>query len=230
MFKVLLWDLDNTILDFNLAQDNSLKAAFERYGLGECSDETVSRFNEINNKHWQMLERNEITKDEVYRLRFEEFLGFCGKMGAVDPLEINDCFENGICNTISFLDDSFNLLCSLKDDYALYCVTNGATEIQKKRLNDSTLINIFRKVFISDEIGYDKPKKEFFDYALANIIPCEKEEILIIGDSLTSDMKGGNNAGIKCCWYNPSGAPKPNDLRIDFEIKKLDDIKKILGF
>jgi 2-haloacid dehalogenase len=229
MFKVLLWDLDNTILDFNLAQANSLKAAFERFGLGDCSDETIETFAEINAAHWQMLEEGKITKDEVYKFRFEALLKEIGKTGAVDPLEINEAFEKGICNTISFLDDSFNLLCSLKDDFALYCVTNGATEIQKKRLSDSKLSGIFRKVFISDEIGYDKPNKEFFDCVLANIIPCDKSEILIIGDSLTSDMKGGNNAGIKCCWYNPNSAPKPNNLRIDYEIKELAEIQKILG-
>ena len=229
MFKVLLWDLDNTILDFNLAQANSLKAAFERYGLGICSEEIIDCFARINTAHWQLLEEGRITKDEVYKFRFEALLNEIGKTGAVDPFELNSAFENGICNTISFLDDSFNLLCSLKDEYALYCITNGATDIQKKRLQDSRLNELFIKAFISDEIGFDKPNKEFFDFALANIIPCKKEEILIIGDSLTSDMKGANNAGIKCCWYNPNSAPKPNNLRIDYEIKELAEIQKILG-
>jgi 2-haloacid dehalogenase len=229
MFKVLLWDLDNTILDFNLAQSNSLKAAFERYGLGICSEEIIDCFARINTAHWQLLEEGRITKDEVYKFRFEALLKEIGKTGAVDPFELNSAFENGICNTISFLDDSYNLLCSLKNDYALYCVTNGATDIQKKRLEDSRLNELFIKAFISDEIGFDKPNKEFFDYVLKHIIPCKKDEILIIGDSLTSDMKGGNNAGIKCCWFNPNGKEKSCDLIIDYEIKELSEVLKILN-
>ena len=229
MFRVLLWDLDNTVLDFNLAQANSLKAAFEKYNLGYCSEEITEKFANINATHWQMLEEGKITKDEVYKQRFETLLKEIKKTGAVDPLKINDTFEKGICNTISFLDDSFNLLCSLKDKFALYCVTNGATEIQKKRLEDSKLNCIFKRVFISDEIGFEKPNREFFDCVMANIIPCDKSEILIIGDSLSSDMKGGNNAEIKCCWYNPHSLPQPENIRIDYEIKKLYEIQKILG-
>jgi len=229
MFKALLWDLDNTILDFNLAQANSLKAAFERFELGECDKDIIDKFAEINAAHWQMLEEERITKNDVYRLRFEALLSECGKQGIVDALEINDCFEKGICNTISFLDNAYELLFSLKKEYALYCVTNGATDIQKQRIRDSKLNEIFLEVFISDEIGFDKPNKEFFDFALSHIIPCERDEILIIGDSLSSDMKGANNAQLKCCWYNPNCLPRPESIRIDYEIQKLDEIKKILG-
>ena len=228
MFSVLLWDFDNTVLDFNLAQKNSLIAAFERFSLGECSDEIIDKFARINAEHWQLLEEGRITKDEVYKFRFEALLKEIGKDGAVDPLEINDCFEYGICDTISFLDNSYSLLCSLKDDFALYCITNGATDIQKKRLKDTKLDTVFKKVFISDEVGFEKPDKRFFDCVLSNIIPCKKDEILVIGDSVSSDIKGANNADLKCCWYNPEGKPKPEDIRIDYEIKSLHEVLEIL--
>ena len=229
MFKVLLWDFDNTLIDFNLAQKNSLKAAFKRFSLGDCSDYIVDKFAKINAEHWQMLEEGKITKDQVYKFRFETLLKEIGKEGAVDPLEMNEAFEYGICDTISFIDDSYNLLCSLKDKFALYCITNGATEIQKKRLNDSKLKDVFKEVFISDEVGFEKPNKEFFDYSLSRIITCKKDEILVIGDSLTSDIKGANNADLKCCWYNPNFLPQPDGLRIDYEINKLSQIIKILS-
>ena len=229
MFKVLLWDLDNTILDFNLAQRNSLIYVFERFNLGECSDETIEKFSEINAAHWQMLERGEITKNALGKSRFKELLSFCGKTGMASPAEMNSEFENGICHTIAFVDNSFGLLNYLKRNFTLYCITNGAKDVQRQRLKVSMLYRVFEDVFISDEIGYDKPNKEFFDYALKKIIPCEKEEILVIGDSLSSDMRGANNAGLKCCWYNPNGIPQPDDLRIDYEISELSQIIKILG-
>ena len=228
MFKVLLWDLDNTLLDFNLAQRNSLKHVFERFSLGECSEDVLEKFAEINARHWQMLEKGEITKKALGKSRFKELLNYCGKAGMANPIEMDREFENGICHTISFIDDSHNLLNRLKRDYALYCITNGDKNVQRQRIKVAMFNNIFRDLFISEEIKYDKPSKEFFDYALKKIIPCEKDEILVIGDSLSSDMRGANNASLKCCWYNPNGIPQPNDLRIDYEIKELSEIKNIL--
>ena len=228
MFKVLLWDLDNTILDFNLAQRNSLIHLFERHSLGECTDDIIDKFTEINTRHWQMLERGELTKKALGKSRFKELLEYCGKTGAANPAELDREFEDGICHTISFIDDSFGLLGYLKRDYALYCITNGDKDVQRQRIKVSMLHKVFRDVFISAEIGFDKPSKEFFDKVLKSIIPCEKEEILIIGDSLTSDMRGANNAGIKCCWFNPDGSPKPDDIKIDYEIKSLHEVLEIL--
>ena len=229
LFKVLLWDLDNTVLDFNYAQSNSLKHAFERFSLGECTDEMIESFVEINARHWEMLERGEISRKQVFTKRFEEFLKKYDLRKKVTPSAINKEFENGICHTIAFLDDSYEILSRTRWDYATYCVTNGDTEVQKQRIKVSMLYKVFKDVFISQEIGYDKPKKEFFDYVLSHIEPCEKDEILIIGDSLSSDMLGGNRAGIKCCWYNPNGAPKPDNIRIDYEIKSLYEVLKILS-
>ena len=228
MFKVLLWDLDNTILDFNLAQRNSLIHLFERHSLGECTDDIINKFAEINARHWQMLERGEITKKALGKSRFKELLEYCGIVSEVSPAALDREFEDGICHTISFIDDSFGLLSFLKRNYALYCITNGDKNVQRQRIKVSMLHKVYSDVFISEEIGCDKPSKEFFDYVLKHIIPCKKDEILIIGDSLTSDMRGANNAGIKCCWFNPNGAPKPEDIKIDYEIKELKEIIKTL--
>jgi len=226
LFKVILWDLDNTILDFLLAEKNSLKAAFRELGLGKCTDNMVKLYSSINVKHWEMLERGEIKKKDVYRLRFQEFLNEIGK--DANPSELNELYERGICDTVEFIDDSFKILSFLKGKYKQYCVTNGRKDVQKDRLKISKLDTVFDGVFISDVIGYEKPNKGFFDYVLKHIIPCKKDEILIIGDSLTSDMRGGNNAGIKCCWFNPNGKEKPCDLIIDYEIKELSEIRDIL--
>ena len=226
MIKVILWDLDNTILDFLLAEKNSLKAAFKKLNLGECDDETVRLYSSINIKHWEMLERGEIEKDEIFRLRFAEFLNAIGK--SCDPLVLNEYYERGLCDTIAFVENAFETVSSLNDKYYQYCVTNGRADVQKNRLRLSGLDKIFKGVFISDEIGFEKPDKKFFDAVFKGIIPCKKEEVLIIGDSLTSDMLGGNNAKIKCCWYNPGGKQKPNDVRIDYEIKAIEKIRTIL--
>ncbi len=228
MFKVILWDLDNTLLDFDYAQENSLKHVFERFNLGECTGAMIDSFIEINARHWEMLENGEITRKQVFTKRFEEFLKLYDLRKKVTPREINKEYENGICHTISFIDGSYEILNRTKHDYALYCITNGDTDVQRQRIRVSMLYKVFRDVFISEKIGYDKPRKEFFDYVTNHIIPCERDEILVIGDSLTSDMQGANNAELKCCWFNPKGNPKPDNLKIDYEIKSLDEVREIL--
>lgn len=224
--KTILWDLDGTLLDFLKAESVSLKNSFRKLGLGECTDEMVRLYSSINVKHWKMLERGEITKPEVYSGRFGEFIDELGL--SANPLELNEVYENGICDTVALIENSYDLVRELKSGYKQYAVTNGRYDVQKRRLEDSGFSNLFDGVFISDEIGYEKPSIEFFNCVLENIQPCKKEEIIIVGDSLSSDMHGGNNAKIKCCWYNPKGAENTTDLVIDYEIRFLDEIKNIL--
>ena len=227
MFKAILWNIDNTLLDFSYAESMSLKACFEHFGLGECSDDMVKKYASINTKHWEKLERGEVTKQQVMDGRFCEFMELCG-ITSVTPSRINSTFENGLLNYIKLIENSYESVSSLRGSYKQYAVTNGALEVQTKKLADSGLDKFFDGIFISDKIGCEKPSVCFFQYVLDNIIPCEKNEILIIGDSLTSDMTGGNNIGIKCCWYNPHRAANNRNLRIDYEIHSLDEVKNIL--
>lgn len=227
MIKTILWDIDATILDFKTAESNSLKETFEYFGLGKCSDDMVSRYSAINQSYWEKLEKGEVTKPQVLKNRFVDFFELMG-ITSVSAEEFCRYYENGLANTILFIENSKELLKELSGSYKQYAVTNGAFNVQTKKLEKSGLMTILDGAFISDSVGFEKPSGDFFDYVLRNIEPSEKDEIIIVGDSLTSDMKGGNNAGIKNCWYNPGKLINNKPIRIDYEIHKLSDIKDIL--
>jgi 2-haloacid dehalogenase len=227
MIKVLLWDIDGTILNFKIAERNSLRACFDEFGLGECSDETVAQYSAINQSYWERLELGELTKAQVLLNRFADFLEVNG-ITSVEAQDFCNLYEKKVGETIEFIDDCYELLKMLQGDYKQYAVTNGALAVQQKKLKDSGLCEIFDGVFISDEVGYEKPNKLFFDFVLENIEPVDRDEILVIGDSLTSDIKGGNNAGIKTCWYNPFELTNDKDVRTDYEIQNLNQIVDVL--
>ncbi len=227
MFKVILWDIDNTLLDFFLALHNSLNNRFKEYGLGECSLEAASRFDKINVRYWEYIEKGTLTREEALTGRFKEFFEKEG-ISFEDCKSFNLAFETGLADDIYLIENGYDIVKSLKWKYNQYAVTNGAVEVQNTRLEKSGFDKLFDGVFISEGIGCEKPSVEFFDYVIKRIVPCLREEILIIGDSLTSDMLGGNNAKIKTCWYNPKGNINSREVRIDYEIKSLNEIYEIL--
>lgn len=227
MIKTLLWDVDGTLLDFGKSEVYGIRKCFQKFGLGECTDEMLARYSKINHKYWQMLELGEITKQQVLTERFIEFFKSENiDFNLID--EFNDEYQIRLGDKAFFCDNAFETINSLKGEYKQYAVTNGTIVAQQRKLTQSGLINIFDDVFISDEIGFEKPNIEFFKAVQEKIGKFKKQEVMIIGDSLSSDMKGGNNAEILCCWYNPHNTANKNDIKIDYEIKDIADIIKIL--
>lgn len=227
MIKTLLWDIDGTLLDFGKAEAYGIRKCFEIFQLGECSDEMLSRYSAINHKYWLMLERGELTKTQVLRGRFEEFFKTENmNFQKIDDFNLEYQFRLG--DKVFFCDNGLETVTTLKGKYKQYAVTNGTYIAQQRKLTQSGLINIFDDVFISDKIGFEKPNIEFFNAVQQKIGNFNKDEVMIIGDSLSSDMKGGNNADILCCWYNPHNTENKNNTRIDFEIKDISEILHIL--
>lgn len=227
MIKTILWDIDGTILDFLASQAVSMRERFVEYGFGELSDENLELYSSINQRHWEALEREETTKSEVLINRFIDFFNEM-KIDVSLAESFNADYEKGLPDTIVFIENSLDILKQLKGKYKQYAVTNGALSVQERKLERSGLNDILDGAFISDAVGYEKPSVKFFDAVLNNIEPCSLDEILIVGDSLTSDMKGGNNAGIKTCWYNPKHSENTQGVHIDYEIEKLNDIFNVL--
>ena len=224
MIKVILWDVDGTLLDFKKSEYAAIKKCFEIFGLGKCSDEMIARYSVINRGYWEKLERGGITRQEVLVNRFMDF--FEKENIQTDCAEMfNKEYQTQLGENVCFCDNSYELLKSLKGRVKQYAVTNGTKAAQDRKLSKSGLIDIFDGVFISEVVGCEKPGIEFFEHVWEQIGTCEKDEIMIVGDSLTSDIQGGNNAGIVCCWYNPNGMDNETNLRIDYEI---DDLQKVL--
>jgi len=227
MIKIILWDIDGTLLDFHAAEHKAIKTLFAHFDLGECTDEMIQRYATINRSYWERLERGEVTKPRVLVGRFEDF--FCSEgIDTSIASEFNEAYQLSLGDTIVFCDDSYNIVKSLKGKVKQYAVSNGTVVAQTKKLRLSGLGELFDGVYLSEYLGVEKPNVEFFNKVFANVGPINKEEVMIVGDSLTSDICGGNNAGILTCWYNPSNTACNVDYKIDYEITDLHQIYDIL--
>lgn len=228
MIKTILWDIDGTLLSFTKAEHAAIQTCFEIFGLGPCTEEMIERYSVLNLSYWKRLERGEITKPRLLVERFEEFFKNEGVVCG-DPAGFNAEYQVRLGDTICFNDEGYKLVKGLKGRVRQYAVTNGTKVAQDRKLSRSGLGELFDGVFISDAVGYEKPAVEFFYHVFANIPPCGKNEMLIVGDSLTSDMQGGVNAGIPTVWYNPEAAPNTTGVAVDYEIRDLREVLNILN-
>ena len=192
--KAILYDVDGTLLDFETQEEVALSYCFKKYNLGELSEEKLELYKRINLGYWEMFEKNLITKEKLVVKRFEDYLEALGvKLNAE---EVNDTYFSKLGDTIVFKDNSYELVKSLKGKIKQYVVTNGAIRVQKTKLAKSGFDKLMDDVFISDEVGYQKPRKEFFDAIKNRLGDVANDEILIVGDSLTSDMKLADNCNL----------------------------------
>lgn len=228
MINVILWDIDGTLLDFTVAERTAMRECFSHFRLGECTDDMLARYSAINAAYWRQLELGEVSKPEVMTGRFRDFFQ-AEQIPFADIEAFNQNYQIQLGNTICFIDDAYSLIQELQSYVKQYAVTNGALTAQKRKLQKSGLDKLLDGIFISDEIGAEKPSQEFFHHVLRSINHPKKEEILIVGDSITSDMKGGSLAGIQCCWYNPRNEKNESEIRIDYTIHNLNQVKTIIA-
>lgn len=226
MIKVILWDVDATLLDFEKAEEAGIRGCFEKYNLGECTDEMLEVYKKINRRYWQMLERGEIEKQVLLVKRFEDFLDLYGLNSSVAGA-FNEEYQIRLGDTVVFYDHALETVQALKGKVLQCAVTNGTKVAQDRKLKNSGLDKEFDHIFISEVVGIEKPNKEFFDAVFAKIGVFASEEVLIVGDSLTSDIQGGVNAGIKTCWFNPKGAVNTSMLKPDYEIRDIGEVLKL---
>lgn len=225
-YTTLLFDADDTLLDFRKDEKQALVKALTHYGV-PITEENIKIYSDINQGMWKQLERGEITKPELKRTRFKKFFEAIGFECDEEPLTVNEHYlsllgEGG--NTLEGAVDTVKKL--YEDGYELYIITNGIAATQAKRLTRSGLLPYINEVFVSETIGYQKPRKEYFDAVLDNIKEKDKEKILVIGDSLTSDIQGAMNAGLPCCWLNRYGKELPDEYKVDYVI---EDVREVFG-
>ncbi len=218
-------DLDNTILDFSMAERTALTRMLSERGI-EPTEERLARYPVINIRFWEKLEEGLLTREEVLVGRFEAFFAEQGL--AVSGREACERYESLLHEGHWFMPGAQELLQALQGRHRVFLVSNGLASVQESRMESAGIKDCFEKIFISELIGCDKPSREFFERCFAQIPGFERSRAIIVGDSLTSDIRGGVNAGILSCWYNPKGLPGREDIVPDYEIRHLDELLPLL--
>jgi YjjG family noncanonical pyrimidine nucleotidase len=223
-YTTLLFDLDETLFDFFKSERYAACKLMELYGI-PATNENYELYSAINDEKWRKLEKGEITRPKLLTERFADFFGEVGVK--VDPSEANLAYMKLLSKASFLLDGALDTCKKLSQNYTLYLVTNGTKYVQTGRLNGSPIMKYIKDVFISEEIGFNKPQREYFDYVLNHIDEKDKSEILVIGDSLSSDIAGAVNSGLDCCWVNR----KNQDIKspATFEIKSVTELLDILN-
>lgn len=230
MIKNILLDLDDTIFDFKRAEREALLKMLDSFGL-KAGDAAAERYSVINKWHWKQLELGHMTRSAVLSRRFEFFIKEEGL--DIRPKEAQERYEGNLSRGYYYMPGAHEALMRLKPSYRMYLVSNGTARVQYGRIRSSDIEDYLEDIFISQEIGFNKPDRRFFERVAERIPGYKKEETVIIGDSLSSDIRGGVNSGIITIWYNPR--LKANDtlvgdspVRPDFELNAWADIEGVL--
>ena len=225
MLKYIFFDLDDTILNFTAGEASALSQALSEAGIIP-TQAVLDRYHVINQACWELLEEGRLTRDEVLVQRFEQLfremnIHYSGR-------DLCQRYEYLLSKQHAFMPDAEQLLRELSSKYRLYLASNGAAAVQNPRLDDPGIRKYFQGIFISEEIGADKPSKAFFDACFAAIPNFRVEEAAMVGDSLTSDIRGGHNAGLRTVWFNCNGKEPRADIRPDYMIQNLSDLIPLL--
>lgn len=224
-FDLILFDIDGTLLDFDLTEKNALIETCEEYNFPH-TDEMIKRYHDINIECWKKLEMGLIDKEKLAFIRFNTF--FLEFNLAGNPLEFNNKYRKRLGEG-AFLIKNAQEICNLLDGKVnLAVASNGGKDIQYNRLRKVDLEKYFKYLFISEEIGYNKPDINFFKYIFEKTKIDDPTKILIVGDSLSADIEGGNRANIKTCWYNSKEKKDENNIKKDYIIKDLLELEKII--
>ncbi len=223
-YTSIFFDLDDTLLDFKAAERSAVTKVLAAHSLPH-DDLSVKTYSEINQSYWERFERGEIEKGEIFAGRFRTFLDWCKKEG--NPEQIAKDYFFALSCEHQTIDGAHEILKLLqKRGYKIYATTNGLCTTQFKRIRESGLEPLFDGVFVSEEANAQKPEKEYFDFVIEKTPEKNRTKILVIGDSLSSDILGGINSGLDTCWFNPHS--KDSDLSITYRISTLSELEDIL--
>lgn len=224
-YHTILLDIDGTLLDFQAAELNGIDEVMKQYKIAP-SEELRQQYRSINDRLWKEYELGKISRDQIMGHRFSEFFERIGQ--PVDGDQAEKQYRERLNESAVLIDGAYEICRILSEKYALYVVTNGVSETQYRRMKKCGLTPFFRDIFVSEDAGSQKPQPEFFEYCFSRMPREDRRNMLIVGDSLSSDIKGGNLAGIDTCWYNPEKAPRDPAVKVDYEIEKLMELKDIL--
>ena len=212
-YYCVLFDADNTLLDFDAAENKALADTLREYGI-EPDAETVQTYRTINEELWKQLEKGQIRREKLMSERFTRFLKAVNAAG--NGVEMNRCYLDHL--------SSHPDLSELSEVATLAIVTNGFDKVQSRRVAESGIAPLLEDVFVSEKLDSEKPNRKIFDAALRSLGVENREHVLMVGDSLSSDIQGGINAGLDTCWYNPNHAENPGKVVPTYEISSLEEL------
>ncbi len=237
-YSTLLFDADDTLLDFKASEQDALTYIFEQLNI-PLTEDIRSYYLEVNHGLWKAFERGEISRNDILHTRFVTVFDTLQKQGIapsqlnfggkpINSTDLEPLYQAKLAMGHNLIPGAKELIETLRKTHRVYIVSNGIATTQQNRLTASGLFPLFEDIFISEMTGYQKPQVEFFHYCMERIPNFSKEATLIIGDSLTSDIKGGNNIGIDTCWFNPNQEEKNVDVTVTYEIHTLEDLYEIV--
>jgi len=225
MFEFLLIDMDDTVLDFKKSEYVAIRKTLQEAGL-DPTDAVCQRYSEINDSYWKRLERKEVTRRQLQVGRFADLFAELGV--TADGESCADRYMENLAQGHDFMPGAETALAALQKKYKLYLASNGNADTQRSRIALAGIEKYFEGIYISGEIGANKPDKGFFDACFADIEGFDPAKALIVGDSLSSDILGGKNAGIATCWVNPGHKTAPPELQPDYQIESLSQLEALL--
>lgn len=224
-YKWLLFDADDTLFDYAAGEVYALGKTFETFG-SSLDQQKLSVYREENKKVWTELELGLIDPDKLKYKRFESTFQ---KLGLnYNPLEFSKQYLYNLGESAYLIENALEVVTALQEKYNLAIVTNGLKDVQHRRLMNSSIANFIAHIFTSEELNYSKPQKEYFDKVFEGLDNPSKETVLVIGDNLNSDIKGGIDYGIDTCWYNPAKISLPENFKTTFTITDLTQLYNFL--
>lgn len=221
-YDIYLFDADNTLFDYDKAEEWALRKTFKTYNLF-YSDEIKKRYRQINDIVWGLLAERKITMDELKIKRFDEL--FNQIEVACDTRSFSATYLANIGEGAQLIDGAYEVCKALHEHgKKIYIVTNGISFNQNLRLYKSVIKPFVPALFASEDVGFAKPDKRYFDYVFDRIEKAEKSKLLIIGDALATDIQGGINAGIDTCWFNPVKKENTTGINPKYEIAELTEV------
>lgn len=223
-YKLILFDADGTLFDYDMAEGVALRKTFEKYCF-TYSEDIRNKYREINSSMWKEFESGKIDKVNLQTGRFERLLNECNC--DADASEFNLLYLDILAESGQLNDGALEICKELSQFCTLAIATNGIARTQKGRLENSLIQPYISHIIVSEDAGYLKPHNGFFQCAFDTCGIQDKKSAMMIGDSLSTDIKGGIDFGIATCWYNPNGI-ETKDLKADYEIEHLSDLIKII--
>jgi 2-haloacid dehalogenase len=224
-YETIIFDIDDTLFDFGKAEDHALRKAFEQFGLPSGATQYKMSYKEFNKPLWRDLEKGLITLQELGVERFRRLFVHHGLK--IDATEFSRVFLEYLGQG-TYLVPGAEELCNSLEDFQLAVITNGFGQAQKARIAGSPLADTFEQIIVSEEAGFQKPETGIFEYAFSKLGIADKDKVLMVGDSLTSDVQGGLNFGLDTCWFNPHHKKNTSGVKPTYEIHRLQDLLEIV--